>query len=424
MIVVVFFVVAFAIGMPIAFVLGGTGIVHAFALNDVSLFYSIPQRTFAAINNFSLMAIPLFILAGEIMGYGGITEKLCDMMRSFVGHIKGGMAYTTVLVGTALGALLGSANASAALLGKLMYKEMLKDGYEDGFSASLVCATSILGPIIPPSMVFIMYGVQANESISKLFFAGIAPGLLITAGYFIVIGFYAKHSNWDIRPKTNFKTKLKNTLKALPALFIPVIILGGILGGITTPTEAAATASFAAILIGAFYYKKLKLSDIPKILESTGVLSSAVLLIVAFAYILGWTLALDQIPQKIASILLSITSNKYLLLMIINIMLFIIGMLMDTTAAIILLVPVLVPVIKAVGIDSLHFGMVMCVNLIIGLMTPPFGGALFTTLMVTGVPSSKVIKEIWPWVGAAVVVLLLITYIPGLVTFLPNMLIK
>lgn len=424
MIIVAFFAVAFVVGLPIAFVLGGTGIIHAFILNDINLLYTLPQRTFAAVNNFSLMAIPLFILAGEIMSFGGITEKLCDMMRSFVGHVRGGMAYTMVLVGSALGALLGSANASAALLGDIMFEEMSKDGYRPGFTASLVAGTSILGPIIPPSMVFIMYGVQANESISKLFFAGIVPGLLIALGYFVVIGFYARREKWNVRPKTSLKLKLKSTLTALPAMLIPVIILGGILGGITTPTEAAATASFCAILVGTLFYKRLKLSDLPKILEKTGVLSSAVLLIIAFAYILGWTLALDQVPQKIASTLLSITTNKYLLLFIINIMLFFIGMFMDTTAAIILLVPVLLPVITKVGIDPLHFGVVMCVNLIIGLITPPFGGSLFTTLMVTKVPSSKVIKGVWPWVGVATIVLLLITYVPMLVTFLPNLLIK
>ena len=282
MTIAIFFVVSLLIGLPIAFVLGGSGIVHAFVINDPNLFIMLTQRTFAAVNSFSLMAIPLFILAGEIMGFGGITEKLCDMMRSFVGHIRGGMAYTTVLVGTALGALLGSANASAALLGDVMYGEMIKDGYKPGFTAGLVAGTSILGPIIPPSMVFIMYGVQANISIAKMFFAGIVPGLMIALAYFIVIGFYAKKENWNTRPKVSIKLKLKSFLSALPALFIPVVILGSILGGIATPTESAATASFAAIFIGVFVYKKLRFSHLPKILERTGVLSGAILLIVAF----------------------------------------------------------------------------------------------------------------------------------------------
>lgn len=421
---VVFFVVAILIGLPIAYVLGGTGLVHALMIGDPNLFIMFPQRTFSAVNNFSLMAIPLFVLAGEIMSFGGITEKLCGMMRSFVGHIRGGLAYTTVLVGTALGALLGSANASAALLGDVMYGEMLKDGYKKDFTASLICATSILGPIIPPSMVFIMYGVAANVSIAKLFFGGIIPGLLIAIAYFFVIGYYSRREGWQASRRATPKEKAKSTLSAFPALLIPIIILGGILGGITTPTESAAAASFVALLVGAFVYKKLKWSHIPKILEKTGVLSGAILLIVGLANILGWTLALEKVPQQIAQGILSITENKYLLLFIINIFLFFVGMVMDTTAAILLLVPVFAPIILRVGIDPIHFGLVMSINLIIGLMTPPVGGALFTTLMVTKVPSGPMIKKLWPWIGAASVVLLIITYIPEICTFIPNLLLN
>lgn len=419
--VILFFISSIVIGLPLAFVLGGAGIVHALSLGEFELLNMLPQRTYAAVNSFSLMAIPLFILAGEIMSFGGITEKLCAMMRSFVGHIKGGMAYTTVLVGAALGALLGSANASAALLGDVMYSEMKNDEYPGDFTAALICGTSILGPIIPPSMVFVMYGVAAGVSISQLFFGGIVPGIMIVLVYFLVIGYTAKNAPWKKHERVAFRERLHAVGAALPALFIPILILGGILGGATTPTEAAATASLAALLIGSLIYKKLKLSDIPKILEHTGVLSAAILLIVGLANILGWTLALDQIPQKIAGLLLGITTNKYLLLLIINIFLFLVGMVMDTTAAILLLVPVLNPVITTVGIDPIHFGMVMSINLIIGLMTPPVGGALFTTLMVTKEPSGAVIKRLWPWVGAALIVLLIITYVPSTVTFLPNL---
>jgi len=423
-IVLLVFIITIAIGLPIAYVLGSTAITHAILMGDVKLFAMLPQRMFAAVNNFSLMAIPLFILAGEIMGFGGITEKLANMMRAFIGHIKGGIAYTTVLVGTALGALLGSANASAALLGDTMFEEMRKDGYEDGFSASLIAGTSLLGPIIPPSMVFIVFGVAANVSVAKLFFAGIIPGLMMTCGYFALIGIYVKNRDIPTHPRIRLKDVIKNVLEAVPALIVPVVILGGILGGITTPTEAAASACFTALIVGAFIYRKLKWSQLPHILERTGVISASILFIVAMSNILGWTLALDQIPTMIAEALLAITTNKYILLLLINILLFIVGMVMETTAAIIILVPVLLPVINAVGIDPLHFGIVMCINLIIGMLTPPVGITLFTTAQVTKVPSNVLVKQIWPWIGIATLVLIIITYVPAIVTFLPNLLLK
>lgn len=424
MIVIFVFAITVAIGVPIAYVLGATSIVHAITMGDINLFTMVPQRMCGAVNNFSLMAIPLFVLAGEIMSFGGITEKLAEMMRSFVGHIKGGLAYTTILVGAALGALLGSANASAVLLCDTMFDEIKKDGYNDGFNASLIAATSLLGPIIPPSMVFIVFGVAANVSVAKLFFGGIIPGLMIAAAYFVLVSIYVRNKNVAIHPRAKFNEVIKSILNAIPALLVPIIILGGILGGITTPTEAAATSSFVAFIIGKFVYRKLELSHIPKILSKTGITTASIFIIVSMANILGWTLALDQIPKLIAEGLLSISTNKYVILLLINILLFIVGMVMETTAAIIILVPVLLPVTNAVGIEPLHFGMIISVNLIIGMLTPPVGVTLYVVSQVSRVPSSLLVKQIWPWIGAAVIVLIIITYVPGFVTILPNLLIK
>ncbi|MFZ7133263.1 MAG: TRAP transporter large permease [Eubacteriales bacterium] len=421
MIVAIAFIVLLAVGLPIAFALGATGVIHALIMGDTSLFTMLPQRMFSATNSTSLMAIPLFVLAGELMGIGGITEKLAQMARSFIGHIKGGLAYTTVIVGVFLGALLGSANAAAALLGRIMKPEMDKDGYDEEFSTCLTAATSILGPIIPPSMVFIVYGVTAQISIGDMFFAGIVPGVLMGLGFMVLIYFAGKKAkaDWPVREKSNWKEKIISLFQGIPALLIPVIILGGILGGITTPTESAATASFTALIVGLFVYKKLKLKDIPFILERTAITSASIMIIVALANILGWTMALDQIPQMIADALLSLTDNKYVLLILINVFLLFVGMVMETFAAVIILVPVLLPVVTSVGIDPLHFGILMCVNLCIGLLTPPVGVALFTTSTVTKVSLSRLIKPIWKWVGVAIAVLLLITYVPQIVTFLP-----
>ena len=423
-VVLLIFIVTIVIGLPIAYVLGTTGVIHAIIMNESGLFTMIPQRMYAGVNNFSLMAIPLFILAGEIMGFGGITEKLVNMMRSFVGHIKGGLAYSTVLVGTALGALLGSANASAALMGDLLYPQLIEDGYDDGFSASLIGGTSLLGPLIPPSMIFIIYGVAANVSVAKLFFGGIVPGILMALGFFFLIGIYAKRNNLHTHRKATAKERLVSVGKAIPALLVPIVILGGILTGMTTATESAATASFIALIVGTFVYKKLKWEHIPKILERTGVMSAGILMIVAMSNILGWTMALDQIPALLAGAFLSITNNKLIMLFIVNVFLLFVGMVMETTAAIIILVPVLLPVMTSVGVDPLHFGMIMSVNMIIGLLSPPVGVALYTTANVCGVSSATMIKRIWPWLGVAITVLFLITYFPAICTFLPNLLIK
>lgn len=422
MIIAIVFALLLIIGMPIAFSLGATGVVHTILMGETSLFTMLPQRMFSATNSTSLMAIPLFILAGELMGFGGITEKLADMARTFVGHIKGGLAYVVVIVGAFLGSLLGSANASAALLGRILKPEMDKDGYDEVYSTCVCAATSILGPIIPPSMTFIIFGVAAQISIGDMFVAGIVPGLLIGLGFCGLIFFDSKNKlgkDWPTNVRVLWKGRIISIVKAIPALLIPFLILGGIMGGITTPTESAAVASLAAFVVGKFVYKQLKLKDLGPIFERTAVTSAAIMIIVAMANILGWTMALDQIPQMIADGLLNITQNPYLLLLLINILLIFVGMVMETFAAVIILVPVLLPVVTSVGIDPLHFGIVMCVNLTIGLLTPPIGVALFTTSSVTGVSLNKMVGPIWRWVGVAFLVLVLITYIPALVTWLP-----
>ncbi|MFZ5752612.1 MAG: TRAP transporter large permease subunit, partial [Bacillota bacterium] len=233
-----------------------------------------------------------------------------------------------------------------------------------------------------------------------------------------------KVTTWLVRPRASLKEVTTSFIKAAPSLLVPIIILGGILGGITTPTESAAAASVVAVILGTLVYKKLKLSHIPQILERTGVVSASIMIIVAMANILGWTMALEQVPQTIASFMLSLTSNKYLILLYINIFLLFVGMVMETIAAIIILVPVFLPVISAVGIDPLHFGLVVSFNLVVGLLTPPVGVALFTSSIVTGTPLQKLIKPIWVWVGAAMAVLLILTYVPWLVTFLPRAVFK
>lgn len=423
MIVAIAFVVTIAIGMPIALALAATGLIHGIDMGTANLFTTLMQRMFAACNSTSLMAIPLFILAGELMGVGGVTERLCDWIRTLIGHIKGGMAYVTVVVGALLGALLGSANASAALLGRVIKPELDKDNYSPVFGTCLCAATSILGPIIPPSTMFIVFGVQASCSVGDLFIAGIIPGILMALAFMgmVFISGRKEGAGWAVHKRSSFKESLHMFLRALPALFVPIIIMGGILGGVFTPTESAAVASLVAALEGIFIFRKLKLKDIPKILESTAVISAAIMVIVAMANILAYTMSLAQLPQQIANFLISLTDSKILLLLIINLFLLFVGCVMESFAAIIILVPVLLPVATSLGLSPVHFGMIMCINLIIGLLTPPVGVALYTTCLATKTPVEKVIVPIWKWVGVAVVVLMLVTFIPQLSEWLPSL---
>lgn len=424
MIVLVAFIVTIAIGMPIAFALAATGLIHGLSLASPNLFNTLIQRMFSACDSTSLMAIPLFVLAGELMGVGGVTERLCDWIRTIIGHIKGGMAYVTVVVGAFLGALLGSANASAALLGRVMKPELDKDRYDPVFSTSLCAATSILGPIIPPSTMFIVYGVQAQCSVGSLFVAGIIPGLIMAIAFMGLI-FYSgrkEGESWIVRAKSNINESFRAFLRALPALFVPVIIMGGILAGAFTPTESAAIASLVAAIEGMFLFNKIRIKDFPGILERTAITSAAVMVIVAMANILAYTLAIAKLPQSIANFLLSLTDSKLVLLLLINIFLLIVGCVMESFAAIIILVPVLLPVAASIGLTAIHFGMIMCINLTVGLITPPVGVALFTTCLATGVPLRRVVGPIWKWVAVAIVVLMLVSFVPAISDWLPAVL--
>ncbi len=423
MIVAIAFVITIVIGMPIALALAATGLIHGIDMGTTNLFTTLIQRMFAACNSTSLMAIPLFILAGELMGVGGVTERLCDWIRTIIGHIKGGMAYVTVIVGALLGALLGSANASAALLGRVMKPELDKDNYSPIFSTSLCAATSILGPIIPPSTMFIVYGVQASCSVGDLFIAGIIPGILMALAFvgLIFASGLKEGQSWTVRARSSLMQSLRMFLRALPALFVPVIIMGGILTGVFTPTESAAIASLVAALEGMLFFRKLKWKDFPEILENTAIISAAIMVVVAMANVLAYTMSLAQLPQQIAHFLISLTDSKVMLLLIINLFLLLVGCVMESFAAIVILVPVLLPVALSLGLTPVHFGMIMCINLTVGLITPPVGVALFTTCLATKTPIEKVVGPIWKWVGMAFIVLMLVTFVPALSDWLPSL---
>ena len=381
------------------------------------------QRIFTGIDSFPLMAVPFFVLAGELMNRGGTTRRLIDFANALVGRIPGGLAHTNIVASMFFGGISGSAVADAAAMGTILVPGMVSKGFQPGFSAAVTAASSTMGPIIPPSIFMVIMGVTTGLSIGGLFAAGIIPGLLLGLtmmglSYFMAIRYrYPRESiplTWGYLGKEFFS--------AAPALFAPVIILGGILGGVFTATEAAAVAVLYAFILGTVFYRELSMKDMVDIFVQSGTTTAVLLLIIGMANIFAWVLTAEQIPTRIAQAMLSVTSNPYLILFFINVFLIFIGMFLEGGAAIIILAPTLLAVAKAVGIEPLHFGLVMVLNIVVGLLTPPLGVCLFVVAGVTGLNLSTVIRSVMPFLAVEVGVLLLVTYLPGVILFIPRLL--
>lgn len=421
MIVALVFVVAIIIGVPIALMLGMCGVTHMLVM-DPSYLSAIGSKLFSSSNSLSMIAIPLFILAGNLMGMSGDVKRLCDFCRALLRHIKGGLCYVTIVLGALLGASLGSANAEAALLGSILYPELVHDGYGEEFSANLIGTVSIIGPIIPPGLPYIVYGVAAGCSIKDLFMAGIIPGILIAVCLAFTVFMIGRKRSWPKALRSSWKEVVVAFKNAAFSLLTPLITLICIMTGICTPTEAAAVLAMLILIVGMFIYKKIKLKDLPKVFVEAAVLSAACLMIGALGGLFGYTLALDQVPTVIANFITGLSTNRYIVLLLINVLLLIVGCLMDAVPAIMILVPVLTPVIVKLGINQVHFGFIMCLNLTIGLLTPPVGSLLYTTAAATNLSADRMIKSIWPWIAVLFVVLMLVTYFPFLTTWLPSIL--
>lgn len=421
-ILVVFFLLLVA-GTPIAFALGITAVL-TFVKMDVPVLMSlVPQKFYSGIDMFALMAMPFFILAGDIMNRIGITQKLVKFANVLVGWIRGGLAHVNILVSIFFAGLTGAAVSDTAALGTMLIPAMEEDGYDKSFAAAITAASSIIGPIIPPSIIMVIYGSLMNVSIAGLFAAGIVPGFLVGVGLMLLTGFISKKRNYPIgKSKPTFKEVVTSFKEAIIPLLMPIIILGGILFGIFTPTEAAAVAVLYALLVGFFVFKNLKIKDIPELLYEMVKNSGPVFIILSAAAILGWILSNEQIPQMLGNTILNISENKYVVLFIINIILLVLGMFMDMTAALIILGPILHPLAVSVGIHPLHFGIIMIVNLNIALMTPPLGACLFVACGISNLTLEEISKEIWPFILIEVVVLLLVTYFPIVSMFVPRLL--
>lgn len=419
---IVVFVIALIIGAPLAIALGLFGVAHIATMGDATFFNLCVQRMFGGVNIISLSCIPFFMLAGELMNGGGVTTRLLDLLRSILGHVKGGLAYCTVVISAILAAILGSAQGEASLLCRVLVPELKKDGYPEDFSGALISAAAVLGPVIPPSTMFVFYCMLTDVSIKYMFIAGIVPGILLAIAYCIVVAYKAKKMGLN---GTGVKPELKKIgkafVKAIPALCVPLIIIVGITAGIFTATESGAVACVAALVAG-LVYRELDIKKLPQMLFRAAISTGAIFLIVAFGNIIAWSMAKDGIPGMIMSALTSLTSNKYLIILIILVLLVLIGCVLDMASATLVFLPVLFPLATSIGMDGVHFGIFFSIMISIGLITPPVGQVLFVTSNVGKIDFNKIVKQIWVFVIAALAVTAAMAYLPDVVLWIPRLL--
>jgi tripartite ATP-independent transporter DctM subunit len=411
--------VLLALNVPVAFAMLTTSVLYLAITQEVPLIV-VAQQVGAGTDKFLLLAIPFFFLAAEFMNTGGIMHRLVDLASAMVGHIRGGLGHVNVVASMLFAGMSGSAVADAAGMGRIEIEMMRKSGYPLAFSGAITAASATIGPVIPPSIPFVVYGSLAGVSVGKLFLAGVIPG--------VAMGLFLMGSVWVLAGRRNFPTATwagfahlgREFVHALPVLALPVIILGGIFSGVFTATESAIVAAAYALLIG-LLLREVRLTDIVPILIRVGTDSARIMMIVVAATLYSWILAREGAPQAVAGTFLGLTDQPWLLLLLINVLLFLLGCFMEPLPIMVIVVPTMLPLVQALGIDLVHFGVIVTLNLMIGLITPPIGIVMFTVMEITKVPIESFTRAIWPFFGALVLALALITYVPGLVLFLPEL---
>jgi len=414
------FVILLIVGVPIGFAMLGSAMLMI-AIDGIPLSV-VAQRFATSAQSFPLLAVPLFTLAGALMNESGISERLFSFTRAFVGHIRGGLAQTAVVGNVFLSGISGSSVADCAATSRVFVPQLTAAGYGRGFAAAVCAAAATLGPIIPPSILMVIYAWQANISLGDLFIAGLVPGLVMALAMMIVIDRTARRRGFPKDAAFSGARLWQAFREALWALAMPVLILVGFRMGVFTATEIAAVACAYSLFVGLFVYRTLNWRGLPNILLATGRETAAILVIAAGAAPFGWILGVEQAPQKVAELLTAISREPWVILLILNFALLIAGMFMETLAIMIILVPILIPLLNAVGVDLLHFGIVLLVNLVIGQITPPVGVLMFVASSVYRTHLGQIVKEIGPFVLALVVALALLTYVPALSTWLPRFL--
>ena len=413
-------IILLIVGVPIAFVLCGSSIIAILSTGDIHNAIVI-QRMFSGSGSFTLLAIPFFVLAGNLMSSGGISKRLVNLCNSLFGHISGGLAMVAIITCAFFAAISGSSAATAAAVGTIIIPEMLKHKYDKDFAGATVASSAELGVIIPPSIGLIQYGVATGTSISDLFMAGFLPGIFICLVLCVVAHFLCKKQGFEPSEKATRQEKIQAFKDAILAILMPVIILGGIYSGVFTPTEAAVIAVFYGLIVGVFVYKEIKLSDIPRILTDSAITMSTVLLIMSASTIFGWILTKLQIPQAVAKGFLGISASKYIFLLLVNVLLLFIGMFCEAGAAMVILAPLLAPVAQTLGIDLVQFGIIMMANLAIGMMTPPVGVNLYVVCDTAKVKIEGMFPYLVKYFLALVAGVLIITYVPQLSLLLVNL---
>ncbi|MDO4594936.1 MAG: TRAP transporter large permease [Tissierellia bacterium] len=412
------FLVLLFLKVPIAYALGISSLIYVLT-SDVSIAI-IPEKMFYGINSFTMVCIPSFMLAGNLMNSGGITKRIVEFCNVFVGHIRGSLAYINILASVMFAGISGTALADVASLGSMLIPAMKDEGYDDDFSVSITASTSVIGPIIPPSVPMVIAGTMTGISISKMFVGGIIPGLLM--GIFFVIPTYiiCKKKNYPKNERYSKSKKIKVIKNAIWAVIMPIILIGGILSGIFTATEASIVTVIYALIVGLFVYKDIKFKDVPIIFKNTIYSASSVIILVAIANLFAWILTVERIPQQIADGILNISTNYFIVIIIMNIILLFTGMFMESIAAIIIMFPVLLPVALSVGMNPIQFSIMAILNLMIGLVTPPVGLCLTTASQIGKVSVAKVLRANIAYYIVLFGVLITVSFIPQITTLLPE----
>jgi len=415
------FFILVILSVPVAFVLGISSMIWLGATNMVP-FIMIPQRLYSGLDSFTLLAIPFFILAGKLMAQGGISHRMINASSIIVGRFKGGLAYINIVVSMLFAGITGSATADSSSIGSILIPAMTEKGYDKDFSVSVTATSSVIGILIPPSIPMVIYGILMNQSVGELFIAGAVPGLLVGLVLMFISGVISHKRDYPRDKAYTFKEGILTLADSIIPLMSIVIVLGGIISGIVTPTEAAVLAVVYSFIVGVFVYRKIGIKDLPDMFVETIKITGMVMLMVGTANVFSWIITSQRLPVIIAEFLLSVTHSKVVILLIFNIILLVAGAILDLTPAMIIFVPVLAPIAFQLGVDPIHFGVIVVANLGIGLFTPPVGSCLFVSCSIAGINMKQAFRGFVPFFVGMFLLLMLITYVPEISLWLPNLL--
>jgi C4-dicarboxylate transporter, DctM subunit len=414
------FLALLVVGVPIAIALGLAATIYLIATGNFGLLLIFPQRMVNSIDQFVLLSVPLFLVVGNLMNLGGITDRVLRFSNACVGHIRGGLSLVTIVSSMFFGGVTGAAAADTSALGSVLIPAMAKEGYRKDYAAALLTICAVVGAVIPPSITMVVYGALAQVSVAQLFIAGIVPGVLIGLALMPYAWWVAKRHGYPVAVRVDLRERLRASVDAAPVLVLPALILGGIMLGVFTPTESAAVAVIYIVLL-ATVYGLMSWRNLWRPMADAALMTAGIMFIIAMASLIQFIFSFERIPQQIINLMLGITDNKYLLLLMINVLLLIFGMFLETIAAMILALPVLIEIAKVIQVDPVHFGTIVVINLSIGLATPPVGMCLFIACAIAKEPIEKVSLTMLPMIGIAIAILLLVTYVPEISLFLPSL---